>query len=100
MAEMNYRDRKIGLLGRIKTAVSDGVLPRVMGDWAKRVREIGVATHTDDKPGPLPSKKDANDALLFANMLAEYLFVLPARIPKPRKTRKKKPKQKPPIKYL
>jgi hypothetical protein len=92
MAEMDYK--KGSLLGRIEKAVADRVLPKVMGDWAKRVKEIGITTHTDDDPGPLPGKGDTEELLMFANMLAEYFFVLPARIPKPPKPRKRKPSGK------
>ncbi len=92
MAEMGYE--KGSLLGRIEKAVADRVLPEVMGDWAKRVWGIGIATHTDGDSEPLPGKDDTEELLLFANMLAEYFFVLPARIPKPPKPRKRKPSRK------
>ncbi len=92
MAGMGYE--KGSLLGRIEKAVADRVLPEVMGDWANRVRGIGITTHTDGDPGPLPGKDDTEELLLFANMLAEYFFILPARIPKPPKPRKRKPSRK------
>lgn len=91
-AEMDYK--KGSLLGRIEKAVADRVLPEVMGDWAKRVGGIGVTTHTDDDPGPLPGKDETEELLLFANMLAEYFFILPGRMPKPPKPRKRKPSRK------
>ena len=53
-----------------------------MAEWAHDVREIGNETHTDEDPGPPPDKTDAERVLRFANTLAEYLFVLPARIKK------------------
>ena len=80
LAEEGYHDRKQGLKRRIDNAVAEGKLPPAMGDWANEVREIGNETHTDESPAPLPGKEDAKQALLFANMLAEYLFVLPTRI--------------------
>ena len=61
------------------------MLPPAMADWANHVRGIGNDTHTDDAPEPLPTKQQAEEALLFANMLSQYLYVLPARIPKPAK---------------
>ena len=84
MAELEYDNRSMGLKKRIDSAVKAGDLPHAMGDWANEVREIGNVTHTDEAPEPLPTEDDAKQALLFANMLAEYLFVLPARIPKAR----------------
>ena len=83
LAEKGYR--KSGLKSRITKAVESGDLPKAMGDWAAEVRELGVSSHTDEKPEPLSTKEDAERALLFANTLAQYLFVLPARITKARK---------------
>jgi len=80
MAEKGYWDRKMGLKGRIKAAVKQGDLPQVMADWANEVRVIGNDTHTDEAPADLPNQDDAERAIHFANMLAEYLFVLPAQI--------------------
>ncbi len=94
MAEMKYK--KGGVLPRIEKAVADGVLPKVVGDWAKEVRNIGVTAYTDDDSGPLPTKDDAQESLLFANTLAQYLFILPSRIPTLRKPGKKKPSRKTP----
>ncbi|MCH7888871.1 MAG: DUF4145 domain-containing protein [Proteobacteria bacterium] len=85
MAEKGYRTRKLGLKGRIAKAIESGDLPKVMGDWAEEVRELGVASHTDEEPEPLSTKEDAERALLFANTLADYLFVMPARILEARK---------------
>ena len=85
LAEKGYSARQQGLKRRIDNAVADGNLPQAMGDWANEVREIGNETHTDDNPAPLPGKKDAEQALRFANTLAEYLFVLPARIKRARR---------------
>ena len=87
LADQGYNRRSDSLKKRIDAAVTNGDLPKAMGDWAHRVREIGRETHTDEKPAPVPTEKDAEQALLFANTLAQYLFVLPARIPKTRKKR-------------
>ncbi len=84
MAKKRYAKRSDSLKKRIDKAVEDGVLPVAMGEWAHEVREIGRETHTDEEPAPLPDSNDAKQALLFANMLAQYLFVLPARISKAR----------------
>jgi hypothetical protein len=80
MAEKGYNKRQIGLKKRIDTAVQDGVLPKLMGDWAHEVREIGNESHTDEDPEPIATLADADRALLFANTLAQYLFVLPHEI--------------------
>ncbi len=80
MAELEYDKRSMGLKNRIDSAVKAGDLPHAMGDWANEVREIGNETHTDEAPAPLPTEDEAKKALLFANTLADYLFVMPARI--------------------
>lgn len=90
LAEEGYCKRSMSLKKRIDTAVDARALPPAMGDWANEVREIGRETHTDESPAPLPKERDAKHALLFANTLAQYLFVLPARISKARKPAKKK----------
>jgi hypothetical protein len=53
-----------------------------MGEWAHEIREFGNEGHTDEEPAPLATKEDAEHVLKYANTLAEYLFVLPARIKK------------------
>jgi hypothetical protein len=88
MAEVGYRDRKLGLRGRINKAVEDRKLPQLMADLADQVREIGNETHTDETPGPLTSQAESDQALKFANLLAEYLFVLPAQIEEAKALRK------------
>ena len=57
-----------------------------MADLAHDVREIGNETHTDEAPEPITSQADADRALKFANLLADYLFVLPAQIAEARRT--------------
>lgn len=94
MAEVGYSDRKMGLGKRIETAVTDGILPQAMADWANEVREIGNETHTDDKPADLPNDGDAKRSLMFANTLAQYLFVLPKNIERARGKKEKKARKK------
>ena len=94
LAEKGYRERKLGLMGRIKKAVADGKLPGVMEDWALEVREIATDIHTDEEPASLPDEKEADRALTYATMLANYLFVMPAEIEKHRAKRKSAVDQK------
>jgi Domain of unknown function (DUF4145) len=88
MAEVGYKERALGLRGRIKKAVEDRKLPPLMADLANHVREIGNQTHTDEEPEPLTTQVDADQALKFANLLAEYLFVLPAEVEEAKALRK------------
>jgi hypothetical protein len=75
-----------GLKGRIEKAVAKDLLPQVMADWAEEIREIGNDSHTDsaDDPDPLPDSEEAARALMFADTLADYLFVLPTQIQRAR----------------
>jgi hypothetical protein len=57
-----------------------GVLPLSIADWANEMRDFGNVGRADEPPESLLSAKDAAQVLTFANTLAEYLFVLPARI--------------------
>ena len=82
MAEVGYRERRLGLQKRINKAVEERKLPPLMAELAHDVREIGNETHTDEEPEPLTTQEDAEQALKFANLLAEYLFVLPAEVEK------------------
>ena len=84
LAEKGYSERRVSLHDRIDNAVREGVLPAIMGDWAHEVREFGNEGHTDSEPAPLPDKGHALHVLKFANMLAEYLFVLPKQVQKAR----------------
>jgi hypothetical protein len=68
-----------------------------MGEWAHEVREIGNETHTDEYPEPIPTKDDAERALEFANLLSEYLFVLPVKIAEARAHRTKDMKPESPV---
>ena len=88
MAEVGYRERRLGLQKRIDKAVEERKLPPLMADLAHDVREIGNETHTDEEPEPLTTQADAEQALKFANLLAEYLFVLPAEVEKAKALRK------------
>lgn len=74
--------------------MTDGKLPQVIADWANEVREIGNETHTDDKPADLPNDDDAKRSLMFANTLAQYLFVLPSNIERARGKKKEKKARK------
>lgn len=68
------------LYSRIETAASDRVLTNEMASWAHAVRLDANDQRHADEAAPLPTTDDAKRVLEFALALAEYLFVLPARI--------------------
>jgi len=82
LKERGYNDKKSSLNSRILAAVEDHVLTDDMGAWAHHVRlEANEERHADEEE-PLPSIHDAQRCVDFAIGLAEYLFVLPARVTK------------------
>jgi len=68
------------LYSRIQSAVDDNLLTTEMATWAHEVRlDANDQRHADDE-ATLPTGDDAKKVIDFATAIAEYLFVLPARI--------------------
>ncbi|MBA6381360.1 MULTISPECIES: DUF4145 domain-containing protein [unclassified Colwellia] len=68
------------LYGRIKNAVDTNLITDEMATWAHDVRlDANDQRHADDD-APLPSYEDAKRVIEFAQALATFLFVLPARV--------------------
>ena len=68
------------LYTRIQSAVDDNLLTTEMATWAHEVRlDANDQRHADDA-ATLPTGNDAKRVIDFATVIAEYLFVLPARI--------------------
>ena len=73
-----YKDGS--LYERIDKAVSDHLITNEMGLWAHEVRlEANGQRHADEN-FTLPTADDASRIIAFAEALAEFLFVLPARV--------------------
>ena len=74
------------LYTRIDKAAADHIITEEMAAWAHEVRlDANDQRHADDS-ADLPKPNDANKAIEFAQALAEFLFVLPARVARGRKT--------------
>jgi len=68
------------LHARIEKAAGDHLITAEMAQWAHDVRlDANEQRHSDDA-APLPSRDDASRALEFAKALAQFMFVLPARV--------------------
>jgi hypothetical protein len=68
------------LYARIEKAATDHLITGEMAPWAHEVRlDANDQRHVDDNT-PLPSAQDATRVIEFAKALAEFLFVLPARV--------------------
>lgn len=78
LKEKGYREGN--LYNRIEQAVNDNLLTSEMASWAHEVRlDANDQRHADDNAA-LPNEDDAKKVIDFATAIAEYLFVLPARI--------------------
>jgi hypothetical protein len=68
------------LYSRIDAAVSAHLLTEGMARWAHQVRlDANDQRHADAAAG-LPSPDDAQQAVRFAAAIAEFLYVLPAKV--------------------
>lgn len=78
LKDRGYTDGK--LYSRIISAVNNHILTEEMGEWAHKVRlDANNERHADDRE-PLPTQHDAQMTLEFAEALAQFLYVLPARV--------------------
>jgi hypothetical protein len=70
------------LYSRIEQSAADGLLTAQMREWAHEIRlSANEPRHADDEFNGA-TEKDAEQAIEFARALAEYLYVLPARVEK------------------
>jgi hypothetical protein len=74
------------LNSRIDQAASAHLITAEMAAWAHEIRlDANDQRHADEGAG-LPSTADATKAIDFANALAQFLYVLPARVERGRKS--------------
>jgi len=71
---------KGSLYSRIDQAVSDNLLTEGMGAWAHNVRLDANDQRHSDEEASLPTPEDGERSVEFAQALAEFLFVLPAKV--------------------
>jgi hypothetical protein len=72
--------REGSLYARIDSAAADHLITAEMARWAHDVRlDANDQRHADDR-APLPLLADARKAVDFALALAQFMFVLPARV--------------------
>ena len=72
------------LYSRIDKAAADHLITKDMADWAHDVRLEANGQRHADQTFAIPTTDDADRVLDFAKALAEFLFVLPARVAKGR----------------
>jgi hypothetical protein len=65
---------------RINSAAQNHLITPEMAAWAHEIRLDANDQRHDDEAGALPSAADAKKSIEFATALAQFLFVLPARV--------------------
>ncbi len=71
-----------GIYSRISYAITDGLMPKEMEEWAHEVRLYAKDQRPSDFSSSLPTVDDAKQAIEFTRTLAQYLFVLPSKVQK------------------
>ncbi len=81
------------LYSRVKEASTKHLITREMADWAHEVRlEANDQRHADESAA-LPVLADAERSLEFALALAQFIYVLPARVARGRDLKKEADKK-------
>ncbi len=73
------------LYNRIDKASTDHLITAEMAAWAHEVRLDANDQRHADEAAEMPSQRDAEKVIEFALSLAEFLFVLPARVERGRR---------------
>lgn len=68
------------LFDRINQAASQHLITQEMAQWAHDVRLDANDQRHADEAAPLPTPADAQRVIEFARALAQFMFVLPARV--------------------
>lgn len=74
------------LNSRIDAAAGAHLITQEMASWAHEIRLDANDQRHADEHAELPSAADANKVIEFARALAQFLYVLPARVERGRKT--------------
>jgi hypothetical protein len=72
--------KKGRLYDRIEEAATNHLITAEMAEWAHEVRLDANDERHADEAAPFPKKEDAQRCIAFAKALAEFMFVLPARV--------------------
>ena len=78
----NKNINKASLKASIEEAKKQGLITENMADWANHIRIEANGSRHRKIGTPLATKEEAEQSLEFAFALAEFLFVLPARVTK------------------
>ena len=84
LKDKGYKDGNLN--ARIDAASKDNLITKEMASWAHDIRLDANDQRHADENSPLPNAADAEKAIEFASALAQFLFVLPARVARGRKS--------------
>lgn len=94
LKEKGYKEGS--LKARIEKAAADHLITKDMAEWAHEVRLDANEQRHADEAAPLPTIQDARRTFLFALVLADLLFSLPARVTRGRAGQGPLPQAPPP----
>jgi hypothetical protein len=83
LKDKGYKDGT--LYSRIEKASKNHLITTEMAAWAHDIRLDANDQRHSDESAILPSKLDATKVIEFTNALAQFLYVLPARVERGRK---------------
>jgi len=83
LKDKGYKDGSLN--SRIDQAAKDRLITDEMAAWAHEIRLDANDQRHADETARLPSEDDAKRVMEFANALAQFLYVLPARVARGRK---------------
>ena len=86
-AMLKDKGLKTGSLNaRIEAAAAQHLITPEMAAWAHEIRLDANDQRHADEEADLPSQADAEKVIAFATALAQFLYVLPARVERGRKS--------------
>lgn len=83
LKDKGYKDGNLN--ARIDAAAKDHLITTEMAAWAHEIRLDANDQRHADEGAALPSAADSAKVIEFASALAQFLYVLPARIERGRK---------------
>lgn len=83
LKDKGYKEGSLN--SRIESAAKDHLITEEMSTWAHEIRLDANDQRHADESASLPSAADAEKVIEFASALAQFLYVLPARVARGRK---------------
>jgi hypothetical protein len=84
LKDKGYKDGSLS--ARIDAAAKDHLITTEMAAWAHEIRLDANDQRHADEEAILPSAADSAKVIEFAGALAQFLYVLPARVDRGRKS--------------